>query len=549
MGFMDQLFSGDVGGAFVTAHQDPFGDQEAARQQREAAEAAQGGQLAYARELQALFDQRAGEGVDAINQFGDQAMGLLGSGSQASQNTLQAALLGRRGAGSQAFAQANTGGMQALESLLGGRDQALGFLQSGLGGAQNALTGSGRQGRLDLLRGTGAAQAQLADVAGLRGMAENAAQGFQASDAVGQRGTRADALQDRAGGLFGGFEQDPGFQFRQQQGEQALERSQAAQGGRVSGESLKALSEFNQGLASQEFQNFQNRRMSELGAAQQSDASLNALVTNQAGRQDSAASQAMQAQLGLGQQGINAQLQSAGLSAEAGRMLSSQGMQAGGALAGLLQSGGQQQAGLAGDFASQIAGQQAGLGQMLAGLRMQNAQDMFGGQQSLANMLFGQNAAQADMLGQRGVNIANILTGAAGQAGGLQGGVNDAFGLTMGTAGGEATAQGNTMKQAASIAAMFSDERIKKNVSPADEAIDEMLEAVTPVTFEYKDKAHGDGKFAGVMAQDLQKSELGSEMVIEGPDGLLRVDGWKMMSALMATIARLHARIDKLEGE
>lgn len=50
------------------------------------------------------------------------------------------------------------------------------------------------------------------------------------------------------------FQADPGYQFRQDQGQQALERSAAARGGLMSGAALKDTARFSQGLASQEYQ-------------------------------------------------------------------------------------------------------------------------------------------------------------------------------------------------------------------------------------------------------------------------------------------------------
>lgn len=48
---------------------------------------------------------------------------------------------------------------------------------------------------------------------------------------------------------------DPGFQFRLEQGQRALERSAAARGGLNSGGTLQSLARYSQGLASDEFQN------------------------------------------------------------------------------------------------------------------------------------------------------------------------------------------------------------------------------------------------------------------------------------------------------
>lgn len=68
------------------------------------------------------------------------------------------------------------------------------------------------------------------------------------------------------------FEQDPGYAFRQEEGMRALERSAAARGGLLSGNMLKGVQRFSQGLASQEYQNafnrYQTERASQLGALQ-----------------------------------------------------------------------------------------------------------------------------------------------------------------------------------------------------------------------------------------------------------------------------------------
>lgn len=55
------------------------------------------------------------------------------------------------------------------------------------------------------------------------------------------------------------FQADPGYAFRQQQGEQAINRASAARGGFFSGRVGKELADFNSGLASQEYGNAYNR--------------------------------------------------------------------------------------------------------------------------------------------------------------------------------------------------------------------------------------------------------------------------------------------------
>ena len=57
--------------------------------------------------------------------------------------------------------------------------------------------------------------------------------------------------------------QDPGYAFRLEQGQKALERSAAARGGLISGNTGGALQQFGQGLASQEYQNAYNRALTQ----------------------------------------------------------------------------------------------------------------------------------------------------------------------------------------------------------------------------------------------------------------------------------------------
>ena len=57
---------------------------------------------------------------------------------------------------------------------------------------------------------------------------------------------------------------DPGYQFRLAQGQKAVEQSAAARGGAVSGGALKALTQYGQGFASNEYQNAFARHQQQL---------------------------------------------------------------------------------------------------------------------------------------------------------------------------------------------------------------------------------------------------------------------------------------------
>lgn len=55
------------------------------------------------------------------------------------------------------------------------------------------------------------------------------------------------------------FQKDPGYEFRLQEGMNGINNSAAAHGGLLSGATLKALDQYNQNFASNEFQNAYNR--------------------------------------------------------------------------------------------------------------------------------------------------------------------------------------------------------------------------------------------------------------------------------------------------
>lgn len=99
----------------------------------------------------------------------------------------------------------------------------------------------------------------------------------------------------------------------------------------------------------------------------------------------------------------------------------------------------------------------------------------------------------------------------------------------------------------------FSDERLKEEVSKITDAdIDDFL-SIEPYEFEYteeaKEKGAPEGKKAGVMAQDLEKTKIGKTLVHEDEDGHKMVDVKSTVGALLASASALDKRIKKLEGK
>ena len=101
---------------------------------------------------------------------------------------------------------------------------------------------------------------------------------------------------------------------------------------------------------------------------------------------------------------------------------------------------------------------------------------------------------------------------------------------------------------------MFSDRKVKKNIRAAKssdlmgtKAIDGFLNDLYAYQYNYKDPAHGEGKQVGVMAQDLEKSQLGKQMVENTPQGKM-VDYGHGLAAILASQANIHSRLKELEG-
>ena len=92
-----------------------------------------------------------------------------------------------------------------------------------------------------------------------------------------------------------------------------------------------------------------------------------------------------------------------------------------------------------------------------------------------------------------------------------------------------------------------SDKRVKENVKSGKEATYEMLDGLVSALWNYKNKKMGDGKQLGVMAQDLEKSQLGDQMVEESKDGK-KINFAKGFAAILAANADLHRRLKAVEA-
>ena len=197
------------------------------------------------------------------------AAGGLGAGNV--QDALTGGVLGGAGGYLKAGGEVPFFGsvdQQLPNDVFGPAKQGTGLL----GGAQDLLQGStgtgltigGQPMQLGSLLSAGGDiygyQQGKKDLEGIQDIYSQAQQQASAQlDPYAQAGTQA--LGNLQGG-YDAFTQDPSYQFQLDQGNQAVERSLAAQGLGQSGAALKAAQEYGQGLASQSYDNYFNQQSS-----------------------------------------------------------------------------------------------------------------------------------------------------------------------------------------------------------------------------------------------------------------------------------------------
>ena len=135
--------------------------------------------------------------------------------------------------------------------------------------------------------------------------------------------------------------------------------------------------------------------------------------------------------------------------------------------------------------------------------------------------------------------------GMGAMIGGIGGGIAGAYaGGPAGAASGASA--GSQVGQ--SMGEYFSDERLKKQAEPISEMdIDDFMAALGPKKFRYKEEDESEPKHLGVMAQDLEDSELGEEIVNDTDDGKM-LDTQNLLGAILAAIKRLDNKKADREG-
>lgn len=171
-------------------------------------------------------------------------------------------------------------------------------------------------------------------------------------------------------------------------------------------------------------------------------------------------------------------------------------------------------------------------------------QEMLSAQQQLANALNSQRqgdlaATDRDLSARMGKEQLSVQQ---------QTGLNQTNSSAYGDA---AKRRGDFISNIGSGIMALSDERTKAEKGDGAKSIQSFLDSIGAHKYEYKDKFKdkslaGDGIFVSPMAQELEKTEIGKNMVFDTPDGKV-VDYGKGLGAILAAQSALNERLKRIE--
>ena len=164
---------------------------------------------------------------------------------------------------------------------------------------------------------------------------------------------------------------------------------------------------------------------------------------------------------------------------------------------------------------------------------------------------FGQQfGGAATLFGNRSSRISNAESGTGSQIVGLAGAE---FVGDLVTAQQQGEGNRALINTAASVApAMMSDKRVKEDLKDGSQKLDDMYGKLSASDYKYKEKMQnnilgGPDRYVSVMAQDLEKTELGKSFVSVAEDGTKVVNYGKGLGVMLAGQAMMHGRMKKIE--
>ena len=195
-----------------------------------------------------------------------------------------------------------------------------------------------------------------------------------------------------------------------------------------------------------------------------------------------------------------------------------------------------------------VARDKASASDIISRANAQNRQDIasknLGLRQNIANQRVDMaNQQQMFNKGLQQQDFQNKMSKASGQNQVSTNQANMYMGQSQAAAQADAQMMSGLMNLAGS-AAMKSDKNAKKDIENGSPAVNDFLDKLKPYMYNYKDEEIENEDMEepqlSVMAQDLEKSELGREFVEEDENDTKRVDYNKMAPAQLAALAELH---------
>ena len=96
---------------------------------------------------------------------------------------------------------------------------------------------------------------------------------------------------------------------------------------------------------------------------------------------------------------------------------------------------------------------------------------------------------------------------------------------------------------------LVSDERAKEEIAPASSEVRDFLGSIGAWSYEYRDKADGEGRFVSPMAQELEQTDIGKSAVVNLPGGKKGVNYSRLQGIQLSAMADLHQRMKLLEDK
>ena len=107
----------------------------------------------------------------------------------------------------------------------------------------------------------------------------------------------------------------------------------------------------------------------------------------------------------------------------------------------------------------------------------------------------------------------------------------------------------NTLIAVHSASGLTSDENLKTDVQSAEPNITDFLNKIGAYNYTYKDPAQdGVGTFTSPMAQELEKTELGKQAVIDTPRGKM-VNYPRLGAVNLAAVSVVHRQQQRLQEQ